>query len=345
MKKETKVVCPKCGTEFEIPEHEYASAGVVIGKDSGLGTVVLKAAGETPVTKAQKRMEALKAAGMDTSGLFAMQTGDIARLDNGILSVVPEDDPIYSAIIKGGTIPDRHLFRRWVMAQMFHLLIGDFTKNLRRKGYEYQWHMIENELKVQSKLYYTDKENFVERNKWFNQNVVTSLCEEYLRQLRKRLDYLEENKTHTCKGVPYIKFGGKNIFVSDLYNKVIAPVDRAIDKIKYATDPVKLYVAYTKFKKVYARMNYLKMSTTFIDAYKGVGAYYTMKNLILFHGCNFVDKDGNKLSQSESMRYLAKKADQYAADSEGWRLFGVMKKLLQDNHVDIQKKIDSWSKD
>ena len=73
--------------------------------------------------------------------------------------------------------------------------------------------------------------------------------------------------------------------------------------------------------------------------------FYTMKNLVLFHGCNFVDKDGNKLSQSESMRYLAKKADQYASDSEGWRLFGVMKKLLQDNHIDIQKKIDSWSKD
>lgn len=343
--KETKVICPKCGTEFEIAEHEYVSAGVVIGKDSGLGTVVLKAAGEAPVTKAQKRMEALKAAGIDTSGLFAMQTGDIARLDNGVLSVVPEDDPIYSAIINGGTIPDRHLFRRWVMAQMFHLLIGDFTKNLRRKGYEYQWHMIEDELKVQSKLYYNDKENFVERNKWFNQRVVISLCEEYLCQLRKRLDYLKKNKTHTCKGVPYIKFGGKNIFISDLYNKVIAPVDRAISKIKYAADPVELYVAYTKFKKVYVRMNHLKMDTAFIDAYKGVGAYYTMKNLVLFHGCNFVDKDGKKLSQSESMRYLAKKADQYASNSEGWRLFGVMKKLLQDNHIDIQKKIDSWSKD
>lgn len=343
--KETKVVCPKCGTEFEIPEHEYASAGVVIGKDSGLGTVVLKAAGEAPLTKAQKRMEALKAAGVDTSSLFAMQTGDIARLDNGVLSVVPEDDPIYSAIINGGTIPDRHLFRRWVMAQMLHLLIGDFTKNLRRKGYEYQWHMIEDELKVQSKLFYNDKENFFERNKWFNQSVVTSLCEEYLRQLKKRLDYLTENKTHSCKGVAYIKFGGKNVFVTDVYNKIIAPVDRAITKVKYATDPVKLYVAYTKFKGAYVRMSHLKMDTAFIDAYKGVGAYYTMKNLVLFHGCNFVDKDGKKLSQSESMTYLRKKADQYAADSEGWRLFGVMKKLLQDNNVDIQKKIDSWRKD
>lgn len=342
--KETKVICPKCGTEFEIPEHECASAGVVIGKDSGLGTVVLKEAGEAPVTKAQKRMEALKAAGIDTSGLFAMQTGDIARLDNGVLSVVPEDDQIYSAIINGGTIPDRHLFRRWVMAQMFHLLIGDFTKNLRRKGYEYQWHMIEDELKVQSKLYYNDKENFVERNKWFNQRVVTLLCEEYLRQLGERLNYLRENKTHTCKGVLYIKFGGKNIFLSDLYSKVIAPVYRAISKIKCAADPVELYVAYTKFKKMYVRMNHLKMDTTFIDAYKGVGAYYTMKNLILFHGCNFVDKDGKKLSQSESMRYLAKKADQYASDSEGWRLFGVMKKLLQDNCIDIQDKIGEWRK-
>ena len=343
--KETKVVCPKCGTEFEIPEHEYASAGMVIGKDSGLGTVVLKAAGEAPLTKAQKRMEALKAAGVDTSSLFAMQTGDIARLDNGVLSVVPEDDPIYSAIINGGTIPDRHLFRRWVMSQMFHLLIGDFTKNLRRKGYEYQWHMIENELKVQTKLFATDKENFAERNKWFNQRVVTELCEEYLHQLKKRLNYLKENKTHKCKNVPYIKFGGKNIFVSDLYSKVIVPVERAIEKVKYATTPVKLYMAYAKFKQAYVRMNHLKMDTTFIDAYKGVGAYYTMKNLVLFHGCNFVDKDGKKLSQLESMKYLGKKADQYAADSEGWRLFGVMKKLLQDNNVDIQKKINSWRKD
>lgn len=343
--KETKVICPKCGTEFEIPEHEYASAGVVIGKDSGLGTVVLKAAGEASLTKAQKRMEALKAAGVDTSGLFAMQTGDIARLDNGVLSVVPEDDPIYSAIIKGGTIPDRHLFRRWVMAQMFHLLIGDFVKNLRRKGYEYQWHVVEDELKVQSKLFYNDKENFTERNKWFNKDVVETMCNEYLRQLQKRLKYLKENKTHSCKGTPYIKFGGKNIFVSDLYNKVEAPINRAIIKISCAATPVELYRAYLKFKSAYIRMNHLNMDTTFIDAYKGVGAYYTMKNLILFHGCNFVDKDGKMMIQSESMWHLAKKFKQYAEDGEGWRLFGVMKKLLQDNHINIQEKIDSWRKD
>ena len=99
--KETKIVCPKCGTEFEIPEHEHVATGVVIGKDSGMGTIVLKEA-EAPVTKAQKRLEALKDAGVDISSLFAMQTGEIARNDNGVLSVLSDDDPIFQSIIAGG---------------------------------------------------------------------------------------------------------------------------------------------------------------------------------------------------------------------------------------------------
>lgn len=44
--KETKVVCPKCGAEMAIPEHESFAVGVAIGKDSGLGTVTLPLASE-----------------------------------------------------------------------------------------------------------------------------------------------------------------------------------------------------------------------------------------------------------------------------------------------------------
>lgn len=44
--KETKVVCPKCGSEIAIPEHESFVAGIAIGKDSGLGTVALPLASE-----------------------------------------------------------------------------------------------------------------------------------------------------------------------------------------------------------------------------------------------------------------------------------------------------------
>ena len=44
MKNETKVVCPNCGAEIAIPEHEHFAAGMCIGKDSGMGTIILPAA-------------------------------------------------------------------------------------------------------------------------------------------------------------------------------------------------------------------------------------------------------------------------------------------------------------
>ena len=51
---ETKVMCPVCGTEFAIGEHEHRVKNAIsIGKDSGLGEVYL------PVSK---RGDALKAA-------------------------------------------------------------------------------------------------------------------------------------------------------------------------------------------------------------------------------------------------------------------------------------------
>ena len=339
--KETKIVCPKCGTEMQIPEHGYASSGIVIDKDSGLGTIVLQEA-ETPVTKAQKRLETLKQAGVDVSGLFAMQTGDIARLDNGIVSVLPENDPIFKSIMEGGTIPDRHLFRRWVMAQMFHLLVGNFTENLRNKGYEYQWHVIEDELKVQVKLYNNDSEDFVERNKWFNKTTVLKMCWHYDKRLFMHLNYLVNNKFKKCKGIPYIRVNGKNIFVADVKKKLHAPIYYAITKIQQAETPFELYSAYIKFRKAYIKVGYSDMNTYFIDSFKGVGAFYTMKNLILFHECCFVDENNKRMTQQQSLSYLSDRSNQYAIHHEGWRLFGVMKKLLKDNNIDIKKKMAEW---
>ena len=345
--KETKIVCPKCGTEFEIPEHEYASAGIVIGKDSGLGTIVLKEA-DSPVTKAQKRLEALKKAGVDVSSLFAMQTGDIARLDNGVMSVLPDNDPIFQSIIEGGTIPDRHLFRRWVMAQMFHMLVGNFTSNLRAKGYDYQWRVIEDELRVHEKLYRNDTENYVERNAWFNKSVVVAMCKHYVKHLERHINHLKENPKK-CKGVPYIRIAGKNIFLADIHSKITAPIHRAVSSIEYANTPWDLFQAYMKFKRVYVRVRKgMRMEASFIDAYKGVGAYYTMKNMILFHGCIFRSETAKRrgcwMSKDASMQHLRNKAMEYSKDSEGWRLFGVMKKLIADNKIDIQKKMDEWRK-
>lgn len=350
-KKETKVVCPKCGTELEIPENEHVTIGVVIGKgiQQAEGTIVFNEVQE-PATKAKKRMEALKKAGVNVSGLFAMSTGDIARLENGVLSVVADNDPIFTAILSNGTIPNRRLFRRWVMAQMFHLLTagnGNFTDNLRAKGYDYQWKVVKEELKTQIKLYEHDVENYKERNLWFNKYVLQVMCKNYIVQLNK---YIQNQKVRKCKGVPYIRLGQQDIFVADLPKRVLNPLYDTVDCLAKAESAVTIYSALCNFLKNYIKIKTFKMSTAFIDAYKGVGAYYTMKNLVLFHDCRIMDEKklkANKapalMSQRQALNHLKKKAHEYF-QGDGWRMFGMMKKMLDDNDIDIKAKMASWRK-
>ena len=170
--KETKVVCPKCGAEMAIPEHESFAVGVAIGKDSGLGTVTLPLASENnsnpknkTVMNASKKIQAMKAAGIDVTNLFAVANAEgvesIARIENGSMTFLPDDDPIIIAIFKGGTVPNRRLFRRWVMAQVFHMLTQKhwrtgktlgFLAALQAKGFRYSWEMLIEEIRVQAKL-------------------------------------------------------------------------------------------------------------------------------------------------------------------------------------------------
>lgn len=79
-----------------------------------------------------------------------------------------------------------------------------------------------------------------------------------------------------------------------------------------------------------------KKSKVWVDAYKGAGAYYTCKNLIMFHDC-YVKRDalyGNSFySRDDSMQILNMKLNEY--QGEGWRMFAFMKKLIADNGFDF----------
>lgn len=359
MKETTKVVCPVCGTEFEIANHEHTATGVVIGKDSGLGTVYLKPAGtDKPAVavkraKAEDRLAALKAAGVDTSNLFAMRgtedEGKILRMENGSLTEVPDNDPIFVAIRKGGFIPERRLFRRWVAGQVIYMMtlkdwktnkpIG-FTAALHRKGYEYQWGMIVEEFRVQEKLFNKDMENFVERNRWFNKDIAVTLAKDYIDKLAEHIRRLPEKK---CKGVPYKRVDGRNIFTTDIYYKVFGPLNRALANLERAKTPKDVYEALKCFN--YARVK-LEWNTpqcpAWIDAYKGAGAFYTMKNFIMFSGCH-IHTGRTVLSTERSLQVLDTLATSYCG-GEGWRMFGVMKKLFTDNGINLEAKRQEWAK-
>ena len=129
-KQETKILCPGCGTEFAIADKEFTATGIVIGKNSGLGTVYPAVAGHNPPAGlpkgARERIEALRGAGVDVSCLFAMQGAEggeyVASNKDGKLTILDDNDPIFGYIMAQGTVPNNRLFRRWVMAQMFHMM-------------------------------------------------------------------------------------------------------------------------------------------------------------------------------------------------------------------------------
>ncbi len=338
---ETRVMCPVCGTEFAIGEHEHeVKKGVAIGKDSGLGDIYL------PVSK---RGDALKAAGIDPSKYFAIQIpggGEqmMMKTSDGKAVPVSDDDPILAAIRKGGTVPNRSLFRRWVMSQVFHGLMDKwgFTEWLKRHGYDYQWKMLVEELRVQAKLFGKDMENYVARNRWFNSNLALKMATNYIEQMEADV---KSRPTHKCKGVPYIKFFRQNVFVSDIEKKLVWPMMDLKDDIRKAKTPQQLYEAVKAFSRARVQGgnsgNY-KQYAEWKDAYKGMGAYATMQNLLRFHGCTF-PKDNDFYQRRLSGLQMLEDAAKAYADGEGWRLFGLMKQMLEENGIDIEAKMKEWA--
>ena len=357
--KATKVLCPGCGTEFAIAKNEFTTVATVIGQDSDLGAIFPAVVGKKAVPaklpeKAEERIEALRNAGVDVSCLFAMRGSNggecIASNKGGKLVVLDDNDPLFDIIISQGTVPNRRLFRRWVMAQMFHMMsytpyrskepLG-VTEMIHRLGYEYQWKMLMNELYAQMKMENKDPESFIERNRWFNASVVEAMARDYTIQLKERVDALKVRK---CKGIPYKRISGRNIFVSDLVIKLYYPLDMAMARIRQAKNAAQLYNAARIFNNLRIKMAFdTPQSKAWVDAYKGAGAYFTMQNLIRFHGCVAYDDGENRLDKTQSLDFIQIKAMMYA-NGEGWRLLAVLKKMLNDNNIDIKKKMATWRK-
>ena len=336
----------------------------ITGENLNIVTNNVEATGKK--TKAQMRLEALKAAGVDVSKYFPLGDDKLIKIENGAAVPVDMDDATIDAvgkqIVEGGYVSNWKLFRRWVMSQMFHML-RDMDKNgrtfnevLQRKGYEYQWRMLENELYAQMKMFdHKDYENTKARYRWFNGCVAYDMAIDYISKLRSYIDdkciyttktdkYGNKNETykHTCKGNPYIRLQNENIFVADLDRKVYNPLRDLANKMATVEDCKDLYNAVHEFNKKRKHLAWnTKQADAFIHAYKGSGSYYTMRNLIMFHGARFM-KNGRKMSETNSLNELESKAKFY--DEEGWKMLGVLKQLIKDNNISVQGKILEWKK-
>lgn len=302
-----------------------------------------------------ERMEKLNNAGVDTSKYFNISLPNGIKPGATISLVINEDgqpvivenknDMIANQIIEDGYVRNTRLYRRFVCAQMFHALnyvsydgresgYNACLKNM--YAYQYTLNMMLEEVRVLGKLEARDKESFEERSHFFTKDVVVSVLNDYVDKLKKYVDTLP-NKN--CKGVPYKRVKGQNIFVADLEKKLYAPMRAKVREIGRAGSYTQMYNLMTWFMRDMVKLPYnTPKSKAWIDAYKGEGAYYTLKNLIMFHDCGIENLYGMPMIYStKAMSYLNRKLDNY--QGEGWRMFAFMKKVIADNRFDFNKRM------
>lgn len=319
-------------------------------------------------TKAEQRMDALRALGYDMSKYFTLGDEQVVEIKDGkavpveFVQIAPdEDDMVEKKLVEGGYVNNWSLFRRWVMSQMFHMLRDmeerhwSFNETLQHRGYEYQWKMLEREIYAQMKMQkHGDRDNAARRSMWFNGMTAHYMAVDYVMQLKKYINdnlvYRRNHKgelkyKHTCKGNAYVRLSNANIFVSDLEKKMYAPLMDLAITMRGASSAEALYKTVHKFNKIRKHLAArTKQSMEFINAYKGSGAYFTMRNLIMFHGARFT-KAGQFMSREMSLLELDRKASGCIADDEKWRMLGILKQLIKDNGISVNGKINEWKND
>ncbi len=134
------------------------------------------------------------------------------------------------------------------------------------------------------------------------------------------------------------KIKGKDIFVVDIDKKIYAPLRQRVAGLKYANNYREIYRVVKNF--MYDMISIpcsASKSKAWVDAYKGEGAFYTLKNLVMFHGCG-IKVDGHTVYGAAAMSVLNKRLREYKG--EGWRMFALMKKVIADNNFNFDIAMD-----
>lgn len=293
-----------------------------------------------------ERMEKLNAMGISTGKYFtvALENGTQVHLiidEHGNPTRV--NDPICNQIIEDGYVRNTKLHRRFVMAQMFQALnYKSYYRNeegynawLKYHGLKYAFDMMLEEIRVLSKLQVRDTESFIERSHFFTKEVIVETMTDYIEKLKSSIT---AQKTYKCKGVPYKKVKGKDIFEVDLDKKIYAPLRTDVFRVRNARNYTDIYKAVKSFQdKMIALPWQTPHSKAWADAYKGEGAFYTLKNLVMFHNCG-IEVNEHMVYGAAAVSVLNKRLEEY--QGEGWRMFALMKKVIADNNFDFRARMN-----
>lgn len=304
-----------------------------------------------------EQLKVMEEMGVDTNG-FTIYFGGKFFAGNKELA------PVTETVFLNTPIEDKQLnhdsFRRWITAQTFRMLDYKDCRNEEEKGwdaylrkyysYNYQFKMMVEELKRMEKIKLTDKDEFETRLYFFNKNVVVKTCKHYVRMVEKKYAKCtssgdELDKIIKVKGIG--KTTGRDL------NNLDAKLTRIIYDIQELEDDdvSGIRVMLNKFirnMKVKLADDTPKCNA-WKEAFKGSGAYYTLKNLILFHDVKiYTDDYSVVLEKREALRYLDDKLKEYHEEYEEgnsvWKLHYLMKKTIKDNNFSLEEFKDKYAK-
>lgn len=370
-KNQMVIACPKCGkpvatlnrnaaTEnvFRAAEQHHCDGKHADDENGAATCVTIEVSPVMAETKADRRLNALRKAGIDVSGYTALN-GILIRIGTtGAPEVVGDNDPVFDGILIDGTVPARELFMRWIPAQMLAALDykpyrgeGGFTPWLKAKGYEYSLKVTLHWLQFISQcIKHGDGYNAGVVGARFSVEVVSAILAYDLAEIEK---YIADLRVKHCKGREYkaVKGYGKGVFLDEIDSKVLKPLRRAIAKFEAAKTPsarVNAFAAYLKARKVKFRWDNAA-SVDFVDAFKAVGAFYTMRDLILFEGAKCWTEHYNPRTRSNEIVFLDKDASLTHieglvkdADFNGYKMLGMLKEFLERNGIDVADKREEW---
>lgn len=252
--------------------------------------------------KSQRRIKQLAAMGINVENFFSVveNNHDILMVkengvnrkiaDFGIVEAIEAAADIENAIRESGNIEVAQLYRRWVMAQLFRLMTDSngeyssrtFDDSIRRRGMKYAIKMLLEESRVMMLLESRDPAVFRERKLFFS----PAFYRRFGNLLRDTFnDIISRSGSHHY--VP--DYGCMN----DIrYERFLHRIGTAIDGlISVDSTYESIHSAMAVINSYYKVFKRTPVYDAFIKTYKDSGAYYTMKNMILFHGCTFANLD------------------------------------------------------
>lgn len=294
----------------------------------------------------EQRMEALKNAGVNTNMYmsFVTSSGKSVEIDGTDAIVINGKrislDEIGNGIVKRGYVENTLDYRRFIMAQMFHMMKaeGGYNAAFRRLPYWYQFEYLVKEYNVLSHLEKeNDREAYEERSRFFTKDVVRCTLGNLLENIQK---YANLYSTVDRNGNHIVKFHHFGTYDMEREHHLEELIHGAISTVENADSATQIYTTLrTLFPCVPKRLGHKeywvdpKKSNAFASAFKGAGSYYTLMNMVKYHGIKLYNYDTDSLitDRTEAVRYLRNKLFDWDMSDEGYKFYAMLNKTIEMN--------------